>query len=92
MSVGIQGDAKKVAEAILAQLDGAAGDQDRAERKALIHQTKSAWLQTLSSMDHEDDDPGTTWNERSRAREPDHMSPRQAWRAIQAALPRNAII
>ena len=43
-------------------------------------------------MDHEDDDPGTTWNQRARADKPDWMSPRMAWRAIQAALPRNAII
>ena len=43
-------------------------------------------------MDHEDDDPGTTWNERARDREPDRMSPRMAWRAIQAALPKEAII
>jgi sulfoacetaldehyde acetyltransferase len=43
-------------------------------------------------MDHEDDDPGTTWNERARAARPDWMSPRMAWRAIQAALPREAII
>jgi sulfoacetaldehyde acetyltransferase len=43
-------------------------------------------------MDHEDDDPGTTWNERARKREPNHMSPRQVWRAIQAALPKDAII
>ena len=43
-------------------------------------------------MDHEDDDPGTTWNERARADKPDWMSPRMAWRAIQSALPREAII
>ena len=43
-------------------------------------------------MDHEDDDPGTTWNERARRREPERMSPRMAWRAIQAALPKEAII
>jgi sulfoacetaldehyde acetyltransferase len=43
-------------------------------------------------MDHEDDDPGTTWNERARDREPDRMSPRMAWRAIQKALPKEAII
>ncbi len=92
VTVGIQGDAKMVAEQILAQLDETAGDEGRRERRDLIAETKSRWLQTLSSMDHEDDDPGTTWNERSRAREPNHMSPRQAWRAIQAALPRNAII
>ena len=28
-------------------------------------------------MDHEDDDPGVTWNERARDREPDRMSPRR---------------
>jgi sulfoacetaldehyde acetyltransferase len=43
-------------------------------------------------MDHEDDDPGTTWNERARADKPDWMSPRMAWRAIQKALPKEAII
>ena len=43
-------------------------------------------------MDHEDDDPGTDWNERSRNREPEKMSPRMAWRAIQQALPKDAII
>ncbi|RMF05836.1 MAG: sulfoacetaldehyde acetyltransferase, partial [Alphaproteobacteria bacterium] len=32
------------------------------------------------------------WNERARNREPDRMSPRMAWRAIQAGLPKNAII
>ncbi|GAB4373148.1 MAG: sulfoacetaldehyde acetyltransferase [Kiloniellaceae bacterium] len=92
VTVGIQGDAKLVAEQILEQLAPTAGDAGREERKALIHQTKSAWLQALSSMDHEDDDPGTTWNERARQRDADRMSPRQAWRAIQAGLPKNAII
>jgi len=43
-------------------------------------------------MDHEEDDPGTNWNERARADKPDWMSPRMAWRAIQAALPKEAII
>ncbi len=64
VSVGIQGDAKLVAEDLLAQLSDGAGDAGRADRKALVAQTKSAWAQQLSSMDHEDDDPGTTWNER----------------------------
>ncbi|MBI2585559.1 MAG: sulfoacetaldehyde acetyltransferase [Rhodospirillales bacterium] len=92
VSVGICGDAKLVARQILAQLAPTAGDKGREERKALIHQTKSAWLQTLSSLDHEDDDPGTTWNADSRKREPDRMSVRQAWCAIQAGLPKDAII
>ena len=92
VSVGICGDAKQVAQSILAQLSSTAGDADREERKTTIHQTKSAWLQALSSMDHEDDDPGTSWNADSRTRDADRMSPRQAWRAIQAGLPKEAII
>ena len=43
-------------------------------------------------MDFEEDDPGTTWNERVRKRQPDHMSPRMAWRSIMKALPKDAII
>ncbi|MFY9210384.1 MAG: sulfoacetaldehyde acetyltransferase [Aestuariivita sp.] len=92
VTVGIVGDAAKVARGILAQLDDSAGDEGRDARLAKIAQTKSAWAQQLSSMDHEDDDPGTTWNQRARADKPDWMSPRMAWRAIQSALPADAII
>ena len=92
VSVGIIGDAKKVAEGIFEQLSGSAGDAGRSERKAVIAQTKSAWAQQLSSMDHEEDDPGTTWNQRARSAKPDWMSPRMAWRAIQSALPKDAVI
>ncbi|WP_395446671.1 sulfoacetaldehyde acetyltransferase (plasmid) [Aminobacter sp. UC22_36] len=92
VSVGICGDAKQVARQILEQLTPSAGNEGREQRKAVIHQTRSAWLQQLSSMDHEDDDVGTEWNATARLREADRMSPRQAWRAIQAALPKEAII
>ena len=92
ISVGICGDAKLVAQQILSQLSLTAGDIGRDDRKALVHQTKSAWLQTLTSLDHEEDDEGTTWNKDSRERDPDRMSPRMAWRAIQAGLPEDAII
>ncbi len=92
VAVGIQGDAKMVAEQLLEKLGPGAGKAGRDEREALIHQTKSAWLQTLSGLDHEDDDPGTNWNERARGREPERMSPRMAWRAIQSSLPKEAII
>ena len=92
VSIGIVGDAGKVATDIYSQLSETAGDTNREDRKVNIAETKSKWAQQLSSMDHEDDDPGTTWNQRARADKPDWMSPRMAWRAIQAALPRNAII
>ncbi|NVK13681.1 MAG: sulfoacetaldehyde acetyltransferase [Rhodobacteraceae bacterium] len=92
VTVGIVGDAKQVADTILGKLSGTAGDEGREERKALIAHTKSSWAQELSSMDSEQDDPGTTWNERARAAKPDWLSPRRAWRAIQAGLPKDAII
>ncbi|MGV6847122.1 MAG: thiamine pyrophosphate-dependent enzyme, partial [Marinibacterium sp.] len=92
ISVGIVGDAGKVARAIETRVSGQAGDEGRAARKARIADTKSRWAQQLSAMDHEDDDPGTTWNQRARTAKPDWMSPRMAWRAIQSVLPREAII
>ena len=92
VTVGICGDAKLVAQQLLEKLSKSAGNTDREKRKALIHQTKSAWLQTLTSLDHEEDDPGTTWNKDARKRDQDRMSPRMAWRAIQAGLPSDAII
>ncbi|MBP0484345.1 sulfoacetaldehyde acetyltransferase [Sagittula salina] len=92
ISVGIVGDAAKVARGIMAQLSDTAGDEGRDARMARVAETKSRWAQQLSGMDHEDDDPGTTWNQRARAARPDWMSPRMAWRAIQSGLPREAII
>ena len=92
VTVAIQGDARLVAEQLVEHAATKADKKTRDEREALIHQTRSAWQQQLSSMDHEDDDPGTTWNERCRKREPEKMSARMAWRAIQVALPQEAII
>jgi sulfoacetaldehyde acetyltransferase len=92
VSVGIVGDAAKVANSIVAQLTDTAGDTDRATRKALIADTKARWAVELAAMTHEDDDPGTTWNERARAAKPEWLSPRMVWRAIEAVLPKEAII
>ncbi len=92
VTVGIQGDAKQVAEQLLDNLSDFAGQENREERRQKISHTKSRWLQELTSMDHEDDDEGTTWNERARNKDPELMSPRMAWRAIQKVLPTEAII
>jgi sulfoacetaldehyde acetyltransferase len=92
VTVGIVGDAKRVAAAILEQLPDTAGDSGRDERRALIAQIKADWSAALAAMDHEEDDPGTTWNERARNSEPDKISSRMAWRAIMKALPKEAII
>ena len=92
VTVGICGDCKMVAKQISDKLSKDAGNDGREERKNLIHKTKSAWLQTLTGLDHEEDDPGTVWNKEARERDKDRMSPRQAWRAIQAGMPQDVII
>ncbi len=92
VTVAIQGDAKRVAEQLLSELSAGAGDNNRDERRSLVDQTKKRWAQELVSMEHEDDDPGTDWNERARNRDPERMSPRNAWLAIRDAMPEDAII
>jgi len=92
VAVGIAGDSKKVARSILNKLSATAGDADRKERKTTIEQTKAEWDKKLALMDHEEDDPGTSWNQRARDREPEKITARMAWRAIKAALPEEAII
>ena len=92
VAVGIAGDAKKTAEGILEKLSPEAGNQGRQERRNLIAELKATWSETLAAMDHEDDDPGTSWNLRAREKQPSYMSPRMGWRAIIESLPKEAII
>jgi len=93
VDVAIQGDARQVAEQLLGQLSENAGDEGRDARRELIADTKTRWKNELAEMIHEaDDDEGITWNERSRDREPERMSPRQAWQAIMKAMPEDAMI
>jgi len=93
VDVAIVGDARQVAEQLLDQLSGSAGDAGRDARKALIAETKENWARELAEMIYEEDtDEGITWNERARARDPERMSPRQAWQAIMKAMPENAMM
>ncbi|GAB6194335.1 sulfoacetaldehyde acetyltransferase [Desulfocastanea catecholica] len=92
VTVGIVGDSKKVTQGIIQRLSDNAGDTNREKRKAIIAKTKADWVEELAVMVHEEDDSGTTWNERARTREPKKMSPRQAWTAIKAAIPEDAIL
>ena len=93
VDVAIQGDARRVAEQILAQLSATAGDAERQTRLDTIAATKASWVQELASMVHEEDtDEGITWNQRCRDKHPDRMSPRHAWQAIMKVLPKEAMI
>ncbi len=92
LALGIVGDAKKVAQGILAQLSDTAGDAGREERKKIVAETKANWAADLAKMDHEQDDPGTDWNARAQKADPDKITSRMAWRAIVEALPEDVII
>ena len=92
VDVGIQGDAGLVAQDLLAQLSATAVQVGREARLALVKERQQAWAQELEQMDHENDDPGTTWNQRARAANPERLSPRIAWRAIRRVMPENAIM
>lgn len=83
---------KRVAEQLLDKLAPTAGDADRETRKAAVADAKARWTEQLAVMVHEDDDPGITWNKRARDRDPQRMSPRQAWTVIKSVLPADAII
>ena len=52
--------------------------RDVMHEKLLELDGMSTVSQALAAMVREEDDPGITWNERSRARDPQRMSPRQA--------------
>ena len=93
VSVAIQGDARLVAEQLLAALGPAAGDAGRAEREALVA-PDALGLAAAALVDgprgrrsgHDLERAGAGGASRSGCR------PRMAWRAIQAALPKEAII
>ena len=93
VTVGIVGDAKKVAQGILANLSETAGDTDRAARKDAIAAAKTSWAEELAGMDHEQDiDEGIDWNERARKADPEKITSRMAWRVIKEVMPEDAIM
>ncbi len=93
VTVGIVGDAKKVAQGILANLSETAGDAGREERKAVIAETKASWAAQLETMEHEEDtDAGIDWNERARKQDPEKMTARMAWKVIKKVMPKETIM
>ncbi|MGO9804308.1 MAG: sulfoacetaldehyde acetyltransferase [Steroidobacteraceae bacterium] len=89
ISVGIHGDARAAAAALLAHLKtrrlaGAAG---RAERLQRIAAEKSDWEAELKSWTHERDPYSLEVAANSR-----HMHPREMLRALEQALPEDAMV
>ena len=92
VDVAICGDARAVASQLFEALDGHSAGTAAEDRRNRISTVKSAWLQKLAGWDHEEDDPGSTWNARARADAPDRLAPRQVLRAIQDGLPPDAMV
>jgi sulfoacetaldehyde acetyltransferase len=89
ISVGIQGDARAAAAALVGRLKGRqlAASANRAERAARIAAEKSAWSGELENWTHERDPYSM-----EVARDSAYMHPRQALRELEKALPAHAMV
>jgi sulfoacetaldehyde acetyltransferase len=89
ISVGIHGDARAAAAALLERLQTTqlAGSANRTERLARIAAEKEAWNQELAQWTHERDPYSLEVAASSK-----HMHPREMLRALQDALPEDAMV
>ncbi|HXS54055.1 MAG TPA: sulfoacetaldehyde acetyltransferase [Usitatibacter sp.] len=89
ISVGINGDARAAAAALVQRLKGKslACQQNRSEREATIRDEKSAWEQELEKWTHETDPYSVEVAKGVKA-----MHPREMLRALERAMPKGAIV
>jgi sulfoacetaldehyde acetyltransferase len=89
ISVGINGDARAAAAALVDRLNGRslACAANKAERNAKIAAEKSAWEQELGAWTHETD-PFSL----EVARDSRYMHPRQVLRELEKAMPKHAMV
>jgi len=89
ISVGICGDAKAAARALVARIKGMplASHANRDARLAAIAAEKKAWESELESWTHEKD----AWS-LEVARDSSHMHPRQMLRELERAMPPGAMV
>jgi sulfoacetaldehyde acetyltransferase len=89
ISVGIHGDARAAAVALLERLRGRdlACAANKAERSARIEAEKAGWERELSAWTHETDPFSLEVAKGSK-----HMHPRQMLRELERAMPRHAMV
>lgn len=89
ISVGICGDAREAAAALVTRLKGKqlACQQNRAERDGAIKAEKAAWEKELEQWTHETDAYSVEISQGSSA-----MHPRQMLRALERAMPKGAMV
>ena len=89
ISVGINGDAKAAAAALIKRLQGKtlACQQNKAERDKKIKAEKSAWESELDKWTHETDPYSIEISKNSS-----YMHPRQMLRELEKAMPKHAMV
>ncbi|HEU4815918.1 sulfoacetaldehyde acetyltransferase, partial [Janthinobacterium sp.] len=94
ISVGICGDAKAAAKAILARLDGKTLDCDatRDERYATVQAEKAAWEEELTNWTHEKDAYSLDMIEEQKKEPGNYLHPRQVLRELEKAMPEDVMV
>jgi sulfoacetaldehyde acetyltransferase len=98
IAVGIHGDAKAVARALLARIAGAtlACDATKAERAQKIAAEKAAWEAELDGWTHERDPYSLDMIEEAKGETPfsggRYLHPRQVLRELEKAMPARAMV
>jgi sulfoacetaldehyde acetyltransferase len=89
ISVGINGDAKAAALALITRLKGKslACKQNTAERDAMIKAERAAWEKELDGWTHETDAYSVEISKNSK-----YMHPRQMLRELEKAMPKRAMV
>ncbi len=89
IATGIHGDARAAAAALIERLKGRplAGHANRAERTGRINAEKQAWERELTEWTHERDPYSLEVAANSK-----HLHPRQVLRALEDAMPANAMV
>ena len=89
ISVGINGDARAAAAALVQRLQGKtlAAQQNKAERDATIKSEKAAWEKELGQWTHETDPYSVEISKGSG-----HMHPREMLRALERSMPKGAMV
>ncbi|OUL98499.1 sulfoacetaldehyde acetyltransferase [Variovorax sp. JS1663] len=94
ITVGIHGDAKAVAKALLARLADKtlACDATKAERAAKIKEEKAAWEKELDDWTHERDPYSLDMIEEAKKEGGKWLHPRQVLRELEKAMPPRAMV
>jgi sulfoacetaldehyde acetyltransferase len=98
ISVGIHGDAKAAAKALLARIDSRklTCDATKAERAAKIKAEKAAWEKELGDWTHERDPYSLDMIEEAKGEKPfsggQYLHPRQVLRELEKAMPPRVMV